>query len=257
MSNQRYDAYIICTSPRSGSTLHSSLQQATGKAGLPESLFHTPSLAGWCDAYDLTISDYPKHRDFVGAVFAAARNAGTGDTGMFGLRMQGPSFDFFLQQIAILHPDETSPAARINAAFGRVLFIHLSRPDKLCQAISRVRAAQTGLWHRAADGTELERLSPAQEAQYDPEAIAEHMAELMRLDRAWTDWFQSQNIDPLRISYDALSADPAGCLASLLGALGLDKSLAQGVVPGVARLSDRINREWEARFRAEHPVSGI
>ncbi|MBT6203829.1 MAG: sulfotransferase, partial [Rhodospirillaceae bacterium] len=41
----RYQSYVICTSPRSGSTLLCSLLAATGLAGNPCSHFHDPSIS--------------------------------------------------------------------------------------------------------------------------------------------------------------------------------------------------------------------
>ena len=37
-----------------------------------------------------------------------------------------------------------------------------SRENKLAQAVSLIKAEQTGLWHIAPDGTELERVAHQQ-----------------------------------------------------------------------------------------------
>ncbi|MEM7269766.1 MAG: Stf0 family sulfotransferase, partial [Pseudomonadota bacterium] len=47
-----YASYVICTSPRSGSTLLCSLLKASGVAGAPESLFHEPSVEAWRAYHD-------------------------------------------------------------------------------------------------------------------------------------------------------------------------------------------------------------
>ncbi len=248
-----FDAYIICTAPRSGSTLLCRMLAATGLAGRPGSHFHTPSLEGWLAAYDLTASEFTSDRAAVAAVLDAGRRRGTGPSGMFGLRMQGGSLDFFLSRLELLHPDLPGDVARIEAAFGRVLFLHLSRRDKLAQAISRTRAEQTGLWHRHADGSELERLSPPQEPRYDAEAIARHVAGLTALDAAWERWFEREGVAPVRIEYDALAADPRGVLAEVLRALSLDPAAAAQVAVPTARLSDNVNAGWARRFRADAP----
>ena len=246
-----FASYIICTSPRSGSTLLCGLLAATGVAGRPGSHFHEPSLDGWFDAYGLAGRAFRTQPEALRAVFDAVRERGTGGTGLFGLRMQQGSFAFFLEQLAVLHPDRPSDAARIKAEFGPTLFVHLTRPDKLDQAISRVRAEQTGLWHRNADGTELERLSPPAEPHYDPGAIARHRDDLAAHDAAWTTWFEDENIDPLRIRYDDLAGDPRGTLARVLSALGLDPEAAGAIQPPTAKLADTVSREWRRRFEAE------
>ena len=242
---------MICFGPRSGSTLLCGLLAATGVAGRPGSHFHGASLDRWRAAHGLSGRSFTCRRDALRAVFDAARAAGTGNAGLFGLRMQGEGFGFFRSQLAILHPGKLSDAARIEAEFGRTLFIHLVRPDKLDQAISYVRADQTGLWHRNADGTELERLAPPAEPHFDPDAIARRVIDLSARDAAWAEWFAAEGVEPLRVGYEDLSADPRGTLERVLAALGLDPAAARAVEPPTAKLADAMSKDWRRRFEAD------
>lgn len=245
-----YDSYVICTSPRSGSTLLCALLAASGVAGKPESYFHLPSVAEWQADLGLPPSSSEPEEAVLAAVFRAAIARGRAGTALFGLRLQRHSFDYLLQKLGVLHPDRPGDLQRFEAAFGRTLFIHLTREDKLEQTVSLVKAEQSGLWHRAPDGSEIERLSPPRPLRYDRKRIAAQRDALAAMDRAWTDWFASAGIEPLRVTYGALAADPLGTLRVLLSRLGLDPAAARGVKPGVAKLSDRTNRDWVARFRA-------
>ena len=85
--------------------------------------------------------------------------------------MQRHSFDFFTEKLLSFYPEHSNDVERFQAAFGRTLFVHLTRRDKVAQAVSYVKAQQTGLWHAAPDGTELERLSRPQEPAYDASEI--------------------------------------------------------------------------------------
>ena len=247
----KFDSYVICTSPRSGSTLLCKLLADTGAAGNPESYFHRPSVTAWLDHFELTPDDTVPERVVLRSVFRAAIMKGRLDTGVFGLRMQRASFDFFARKLAVLHPGLSSDVERIHAAFGRTLFVHLSRRDKVQQAISNVKALQSGLWHAAPDGTELERLSPPREPVYDAAAIEAKLEEVTALDRDWENWFASEGVAPLRLDYEGLAADPRQTLCHVLEALGLDRRAAIGVTPGVAKLADETSKVWEARFRGE------
>ncbi len=166
-------SYILCTSPRSGSTLLCGLLKATQRCGLPDSHFHEPSLQAWLGYYDLEDVAFATRADAVGAVVKAARAYGQDGTDMFGLRLQRQSAAFFFDQLAHLHPQLTGDAARIDAAFGRTAYLYLTRDNKLDQAISYVKATQSGLWHRAPDGTEVERLSAHRDPVYDRAGLSQ------------------------------------------------------------------------------------
>ena len=244
-------AYVICTTPRSGSTLLCRLLAATGRAGNPDSYFHQPSLHSWLADFSLTPDAFASDREAAAAVFAAAWAKGEAGTGMFGLRLQRASFAFFIEQAALLYPEAATDAARISACFGETHFIHLTRRDKLAQAISMVKAEQTGLWHKAADGSELERLAPPGPPAYDARRIAEKVETLTALDAEWPIWFAREGIEPLTLAYEDLAANPQGALGQVLAALGLDPNVAKATSTPTVRLSDDINKEWAARFRAE------
>ena len=251
----RFDSYVICTSPRSGSTLLCNLLAATGVAGNPGSHFHEPSIADWLGYYDLTPDPTLPERDILAEIFRAAIAQGSRDTGMFGLRLQRHSFDFFTEKLAVLYAGLSSDAARFQAAFGRTLYIHLTRRDKAEQSVSYVKAEQSGLWHAAPDGTEIERLSPPREPVYDAGEIRARFDEVTAFDRDWEAWFAAEKIDPFRITYESLSKDPKEALCRVLDRLGLDREAASDVTPGVAKLADKTSREWTARFRAELDAS--
>ena len=254
MTGVKYQSYVICTAPRSGSTLLCKLLRATGMAGNPESYFHEPSIADWAAGVGLMYEAARPEQEVLRAVFQAIIAQGRQGTETFGLRLQRHSFGFFTQKLAVLAASQLSDAQRLQAVFGRTLFVFLSRRDKVDQAVSYVRAQQTGLWHVAPDGTELERLSPPRMPVYDAGEIGRWVEVMTAYDRDWEGWFQRQGIDPLRISYDALAAEPIELLRHLLDQLGLDRDAAHGITPGVRKLADDISRDWGARFRSENGI---
>jgi len=254
VSNQkRYDSYVICTSPRSGSTLLCRLLAATGKSGNPDSHFHSSSVSDWVDNYKIQTDQFANKSDLLTAIFQTARDIGTGNTGMFGLRLQRHSFNYFMQKLRVVCTDDStnSDVDCIEKCFGKTLFVHLTRQNKLEQAISLVKATQTGLWHKAPDGTEIERLSAAREPTYDAHAIERKIAELTDMEAQWISWFADQGMTPLCINYDDLSDDPLGILNEVLQCLGIDQRYASGVKVPVAKLADKTNKLWATRFQSE------
>ncbi len=246
-----YQAYVICTSPRSGSTLLCKLLAATGQAGDPRSYFHNADVGDWQRSLGLDETSFDNEKERLTTVLETARNKGTAGSGIFGLRLQRKSFDYFVRQLAILCPGRETHSGRFEAVFGKTLFIHLTRSDKLAQAVSFVKASQTGLWHKAPDGTELERLAPPCEPEYDAALIREHVDLMTAYDLAWADWFKAESIMPLRIPYDDLSRDPETVIEEILVRIGRDPAHAKNIDLPVARLSDGVNRAWIERFRSE------
>ena len=189
--------------------------------------------------------------DLLDKVLDAAKAKGTTSNGVFGLRLQRGSFSYFMDQLAKRFQGAVEDPTLLDAAFGRTRLIYLTRADKVEQAVSFVRAQQSGLWHRARDGTEIERLAPMAPSGYDRAAIASQVAEFEQFDQQWEAWFAKWGLAPCRLSYTELSAEPLPVLGRILFDLGLDPRLAQSIVPGVAKLSDATNRDWVARFRSE------
>lgn len=80
----RFDSYVLCTSPRSGSTLLCSLLAATGLSGNPKSYFHRPSVKSWASNLGTPPERQGTELDYARAVVDAARIEGTNGTGSSG-----------------------------------------------------------------------------------------------------------------------------------------------------------------------------
>jgi LPS sulfotransferase NodH len=223
----------------------------TKVAGHPRSYFFGNSLEGWSDDLELVFDESVSERQIVEAALQSAITKGRDGTNMFGLRLQAHSRAFFLAKLATLYPDTATDAERIQLAFGSTLFIHLTRPNKIDQAVSYLKAQQTGLWHVAPDGSELERNAPHREPIYDAGALQDCVETMTRYDREWNSWFAQERIQPLSLSYDDLSLDPLAILRHVLRNLKLNPDAATGVSPGVRKLADSVSSDWAARFRAE------
>ena len=224
------------------------------RCGGAASYFHDPSLAEWTRRLGVEPEAAASEREVVGACIQAAQSRGCSDNGIFGLRLQRPSFAFFFSRLALVHPGALSDRDRFEGVFGRTLFIHLSRTDKVEQAVSCLKAEQTGLWHVAADGSDLERVGPPRAPEYDGQKLQAWVEAMTGYDRDWNAWFDAEAITPVRIAYDELSADPNGSVRRVLRALGLDPSAADRVSPSIRKMADDTNRDWAARFRTEAGV---
>lgn len=246
-----FDAYVICGTPRTGSTMLIDLLAATGAAGAPDSFFRRQSVDDWAKEWGLPPRATPDRQDFDVSYLNAAIRAGRNATPIFGLRLMRENLEELMAMIDAVHGALPSDRARFERAFGRTLFIHLRRADKLAQAVSLTRAEQTGLWHVAPDGFEIERLAPHREPEYDCERLSQRLSELEGYDAAWNSWFDEQGLEPLRVDYESLAKDPAAALGRICHALGIVAPAAAEVQPRVAKLADATNAEWIRRYKAE------
>lgn len=246
-------AYILSSNPRSGTTLLCDMLAQTGVAGRPDSFLREKDLQDWSRDWGL---EGPVSRDdpaFTARYFAAMRKEGTGGTPVFGLRLMGPDLRLACDWLAQVSPGHASAQALFDATFGPTRFVHLSRQDKLAEAVSYLRAEQSGLWHQRPDGSALEQLDPVGQPGFDADRISALVTELAGYDAAWNDWFAAEGIAPLRITYEALADRPQEVLAEVLAFIGQDPAKAAQVMPGVRKLADATSADWIARYRAARP----
>ena len=225
------------------------LMESAG-CGRPDSYFRRESIADF--ARDLGVPDGgdPDSVVFTRKYLEAVLVEGKAGTEIFGLRIMFESLGELSDRLGKIFPYVEATPDRLERALGRALYVHLSREDKVAQAVSLLKATQTGLWHVTPDGFELERTAPHREAIYDPAMIRSLVDELSSQDDAWREWFGNHDIEPVRVTYDGLSRDPQASLRAVLSGLGMDASLASRIRPHTAKLADWQSAGWIARFQA-------
>ncbi|MFG1832046.1 Stf0 family sulfotransferase [Micromonospora chersina] len=239
------DAYFLCAVPRTGSSLLCGLLATTGVAGRPEAYFRVPDEPLWAARWGLPAGEW-HYRDYVRAALAAGR---TGN-GVFGAKLMWGTLDRVVEGLAAGHPELAgADDALLRRAFGRTAFVHLRRDDVLAQAVSWLRAEQTGRWTDTAPDA-VDAAGPVTgEPRYDPDGIDELLRTIAAHQAAWDGWFARYGITPHRVRYEDLAADPVGVTRGVLDALGLP-SVGVPVRPRHARQADVLNAEWIARHRA-------
>ena len=250
--SQIFTSYVLCGTPRSGSTLLCEMLGATGVAGRPHSYFRQEDIADWAEAWGV---QHPRNTDSSGfdrAYLPAMRREGSAGTGVFGLRLMWESVDEAANRLNRALGTDQDIGRSLEAAFGPTLYVHVSRNDKIAQAVSRVRAEQSGIWHRSADGSVLEGAEVAQPVSYDGARIAELVRKLQSDDVAWSNFFEERRIRPLRLVYETVTADPNAAVESILSALGLDPDIARRIPVRTAKLADKESTLWVQRFRQEN-----
>lgn len=225
-------SYLICSAPRTGSTLISSMLMDTGLAGQPFEFIHELSVREFFARVGrpLQIDEY--------ANFLKERRCSR--NGVFGIKAQ------YEQLLWMTHDVEFHK--KFIGCFDR--FVVIYRKDVLAQAISHYRAALTGVWHEAA---ELNISADAGGAgEYDPSEIAKYIAQNIWQPEAWRRLLRMCGAEWIEIAYEDLVQDPILALIRVMKYIGIDvDALPNPPGPRLRRQSDGISREWEGRFIKE------
>jgi LPS sulfotransferase NodH len=156
-------------------------------------------------------------------------------------------------RLGALHPGATT-AGLFEKIFGPVVYIHVSRRDKVAQAVSLLKAEQSGLWHVGADGSDRQRTPPSGPVHYDSARIAELLGDLEGDDAAWNEFFVRYDIKPVRIEYETLAARPDAEVQKILLALGLPREREGGLTVQTSKMADDQSNAWAERFRREQSL---
>lgn len=236
-------SYLICTTPRSGSTLLCRYLAATGCAGAPQEYLLEAALPGLFEKRG--VADFPSY-------FSALLAAETTPNGVFGAKLMGAP-DVFAAALARLRELPGLGAARlapwdlVAAAFPRVEYVWLTRRDRLRQAISFYRALRSGRWQ----STQARGAPPPPPPELDLGAVDDCLSDLLAWDSAWEDYFAGAGVRPVTLVYEDLVRDPGASVRALLAALRIElpPSWAPGP-PERERLADATSERWLEAYRS-------
>ena len=240
-------AYVLCGTPRTGSTLLCGLLESTGVAGRPHSYFRKPDLDEWAAAWDIprTPHGHFTFADYLRGAIAAGRSA----NGVFAVRIMWGTMEEVSSNLRALYADHaSSDGDLLQRAFGPTRFIYLRRKDSVAQAVSRARAEQTNVWHITDDESLVQ---PAHAPRYDFEQIRSYVREINAHNEAWSEWFGIQGVQPYNVWYEDVAAAPMQTTHALLDFLQLDVLPHVHMSASNKRLADSISTAWIAQYHAD------
>jgi LPS sulfotransferase NodH len=265
-------SYLVCATPRSGSTLLCETLELTGVAGRPREYFEALKETGlprrpreyfWglrspevlrLLPHDAQLDrdservatwnrdDYARHLD-------ASIQEGTTANGVFGAKMMWGYFDDFLELTrGIPRLGGMGDGSLLNAAFPDLHYVFVSRSDKVRQAVSLWRALQTWVWRKAEDHTGEEPL-PAQRAVYSFAAIDHLLDQLRRHEDAWRGFFFRIGRRPLSVLYEEVAGDVDATVDRVLRELDLERPpVSAPAAQRMHRQSDDLSESWVQNY---------
>ena len=132
----------------------------------------------------------------------------------------------------------------LNDIFPNLKFIYLYRLNKIKQAISWVRAKQTGQWQYPVN-------EKVKDVEYNEPEIEKILMRINLQQARWQNFFDTYNICPCFVAYEELCENRMQVISGILNFLGcsykdIDK-ISRARVP-IKQQYDEISEEWYQRF---------
>lgn len=201
---------IVCSTPRCGSTLLGEGLIASKLAGVPMEYInrvHTlPLMKRWrCVSSLEYLQVLPRRR--------------TGPNGVFGIKLHWSQFASLCHDFGIADSDLSAEAHIqrrnfLEKQFPRPVFVHISRLNRVEQAVSWYVAANTGRWLEREGAS-----SSAPEVPYDFHGILRFHHEIEYQESCWRAFFRANGIRPYPVVYEQFVHDYEGTLRNILRAL--------------------------------------
>ncbi|HXS33332.1 MAG TPA: Stf0 family sulfotransferase [Solirubrobacterales bacterium] len=278
-------SYIVCATPRSGSTLVCHALADTGVAGRPEEYFEALRHSGrprrpeeyFLGVEDQSIRDHlgeralgsePPPRSPLWSRAAYDRylewafEAGTTPNGVFGAKLMWGYFGDFVSLLRnVPSYRDLSLADLLPEVFPDLTFVRVIRANKLRQAVSLWKAVQTATWRedqaKAKASSVEEDGSPPYKSfieEHRPQlrfhyrAIGHLLDQILVEEAAWDAFFEHSGIKPVLILYENFEADYETSTLRLLERLDLSPPEGFAFEPRMKRQSDGLNDDWTRRY---------
>jgi trehalose 2-sulfotransferase len=231
----RKRACLLCMVPRSGSTYLGTLMRSTGQLGLAAEFLNLEdvppsaqdlfrSIAG-CDPIRGLVK---RHRlDSLSGFLRHLIEHFSSPEGVFSIKGD------FYQFLPLIR------SGLIRKGLGKVTFVYLTREDVLAQAISAFRAIRSGAWSSLH--------TPRGVAEFDAEGILEQLGSILEMMRHWELLFSLLAIQPIRLTYEQITTQPAASVRALASALGV--TVGKSPESPLLRQGDELSAEWADRIR--------
>lgn len=275
-------SYLVCATPRSGSTLVCETLSRTGVAGRPEEYFEALRSSGiprrpeeyFHGVGDRTIFDHlaersqdfnPPPRSPLWSRTAYDRylewvfEAGTTENGIFGAKLMWGYVEDFVSLLRNIPEYRQVPMADIlSEVFPDLTFVRVVRANKIRQAVSLWKAVQTAAWRdESSPDDDPENLEasyrgfvndrrPAVRFHYG--AISHLLNQLLQQEAGWDAFFEHSRIKPVFILYENFAAEIEPSTRNLLERLEIEAPDDLHLEPKMKRQSDGINDDWARRF---------
>lgn len=240
-----HTACVICTAPRTGSSLLGEAIASLGCAGKPREYFdiHKRNEQNWINQLKIA-----QDEEYLEKVIAA----GTTPNGVFGLKLHWHQIPALSAKFAsALGTQHKSPNTELNellqGRFPAVHYLWLRRRNTIAQGISYYRATHSGIWRVRRSGET--RPSAATAVRFDFAEIDRFIKLVEGFDRSWNDFFIRKNIRTLNLTYEDFIADYDNTIRAICKYIGVDSKEVSIRPHAFRQQADSLSLEWEHEYR--------
>jgi trehalose 2-sulfotransferase len=227
--------YVICTNPRTGSTLLSEKLMSTGVCGNDvRELFHVEKFFN----RHKKVTDV---KSYLQDIFARAETP-NGVSGFKVHYLQLSYLKILWRRTLWTWIDETYIMDQFPTS---TRYIYLYRKDKLQQAISYYIAINSAQW-----SSRLTARSQVRTHFFTPIIVAYYVRMFEKLDVLWLAYFKNKNISPLVISYEDLRTDADAVTRRVGEYIGVTIPTNATLSTALQKQANQLSIDIEQQFRA-------
>jgi LPS sulfotransferase NodH len=239
---------LLCATHRTGSNLLEQHLRAAGVAGNPKE-YYSPELSReYAQKHALPDPD----REFL--AYQAALVKKNTVHGVFGAKIMWRHLEAVRKRVnadpQAGHLASLSQWQIIQNLHPQAQVVHITRRDKVKQAISMVRAKMTGVYSTVhLDRGTKEDLAPG---EYDFHLIQFHVEKLQAEDEAWRLLFAENGIPVQTVIFEEFVKNPLEHTKSLISALGLPQPAQWDMsIVSMRPQADAVSAEWRKLYDAD------
>jgi LPS sulfotransferase NodH len=273
-------SYLVCATPRSGSTLVCQALKETGVAGRPEEYFEALLQTGRPrrpEQYFIGVDDQSilDHLDQLGRSADVpprsplwSRSAydrylewvfevGTTPNGVFGAKLMWGYFGDFISLLRnVPEYRDVALADLLATVFPNLSFVRVVRANKVRQAVSLWKAVQTASWRQEDSGSRDDggdaystyARSHGPPLQFHYRAISHLLDVILAEEASWDAFFEHSRIKPELVLYENFYAEYDLATRNIVERLGLQLPEGWQAKPRMKRQSTGLNDDWALRY---------
>jgi trehalose 2-sulfotransferase len=233
--------YIVCATPRSGSSLLCEFLRNTFLAGRADEYFNHKSEAIWRAKWGIgSTVDY----------FRWMIERGTSPNGVFGAKIMWEQMAYCVGLLRQLpeyqHSGKKNVPELISTVFPNVSYLWITRRDKVRQAVSDDIALQTGNYAWIGD----QKPTSQKEVIFNFNRRDFQLHRIIASEDSWQEYFTEAGVTPFRVIYEEFVQDNEGITRAILEYLKILVSPDHNFSarPKLKRMANALNDEWAQRY---------